>query len=108
MSAGIRGFDRRTIRRSVVGNRIDKWVEGAAAGILRGCGDGEAPGSLTSRRMTMSVKLSAPTRRSVLAGSAAAGAVSVLPVDPGIAAEEATEANAIRPFRVNVPEEALV
>ena len=56
----------------------------------------------------MSVKLSAPTRRSVLAASAAAGAASVLPVHPGIAAEEATEANAIRPFRVNVPEDALV
>jgi pimeloyl-ACP methyl ester carboxylesterase len=45
-----------------------------------------------------------PTRRSVLAASAAAGAVSLLPAQSAVAAEE----NAIRPFHVNVPEADLV
>jgi pimeloyl-ACP methyl ester carboxylesterase len=45
-----------------------------------------------------------PTRRSVLATSAAAGALSMLPER----VSAATESNAIRPFRLNVPEEALV
>ena len=45
-----------------------------------------------------------PTRRSLLAISAAAGAFSLLPAT----ARAADEDNAIRPFRINVPEEALV
>src|SRR5262249_26273426 len=47
---------------------------------------------------------SSPDRRSLLAGSAAAGAASVLPAQ----ARAAAEANAIRPFRVNVPKEQLI
>src|SRR5262249_19658928 len=60
------------------------------------------------RGIVMPVQLSAPTRRSVIAASAAAGAASLLLVHSGIAAEEATEADAVRPFHVNVPEDALV
>src|SRR5215218_8322992 len=45
-----------------------------------------------------------PTRRSILAGSAAVGALSLFHDQPAAAAEN----NAIRPFRVGVPEEALV
>jgi pimeloyl-ACP methyl ester carboxylesterase len=48
--------------------------------------------------------ISSPTRRSLLAISAAAGAYSLL---PGLVAAKA-EDSAIRPFRINVPEEALV
>jgi pimeloyl-ACP methyl ester carboxylesterase len=44
------------------------------------------------------------TRRSVLIASAAAGALSLLPTQARAAAKN----DAIRPFRVNVPEEALV
>jgi pimeloyl-ACP methyl ester carboxylesterase len=44
------------------------------------------------------------TRRGVLATSAAAGAASLLPAGPAGAAVD----NVIRPFRVNVPEAALV
>jgi hypothetical protein len=61
-----------------------------------------------------------PTRRALLAASAAAGAVSLLPalVDPAGDAvaqpsnqgdsQMATKADAIRPFSINFPEEALV
>ena len=49
----------------------------------------------------MSTNLSSPTRRSVLAASAVAGAVSLLPAS-------ATTSDAIRPFRINAPEEDLV
>jgi pimeloyl-ACP methyl ester carboxylesterase len=56
----------------------------------------------------MSEKSSAPTRRSMLAASAAAGALSLLPANPAVTAEQAAEDNAIRPFRVNVAEDALV
>ena len=45
-----------------------------------------------------------PTRRSILASSAALGAVGLLRGKPAAAAAE----NAIRPFRVSVPEEQLV
>ena len=45
-----------------------------------------------------------PTRRSLLATSAAAGALSLLPAH--LAA--AVDGNAIRPFRINVPEADLV
>jgi pimeloyl-ACP methyl ester carboxylesterase len=45
-----------------------------------------------------------PTRRHVLATAAAAGATSLLPA----ALRAATEGNAIRPFRINVPEADLV
>jgi pimeloyl-ACP methyl ester carboxylesterase len=54
--------------------------------------------------MIMSAISSSPTRRTLLAVSAAAGALSLLP--NYVAA--ATEGNAIRPFHVNVPEEQLV
>jgi len=49
----------------------------------------------------MSTNSSSPTRRGVLAASAAAGAISLLPVS-------ATTSDAIRPFRINAPEEDLV
>src|SRR5262245_50183448 len=61
-----------------------------------------------------------PTRRDVLATSAAAGAVGLLPVlldtaDDALAqpsnqgdSQMATKADAIRPFSINFPEEALV
>ena len=52
----------------------------------------------------MSADSSSPTRRSIVATSAAAGAVSLLPAHSAVAAE----GDAIRPFRVNVPEEQLV
>src|SRR6516165_8984480 len=52
----------------------------------------------------MSPMPSSPDRRALLAGSAAAGAASLLPV----AGRAAAEADAIRPFSVNIPEEALV
>jgi pimeloyl-ACP methyl ester carboxylesterase len=55
--------------------------------------------------MTMSAILSSPTRRSLLAIGAAAGAYSLLPEHPVAAT---TDGNAIRPFHVNVPEEQLV
>src|SRR5215831_5326836 len=45
-----------------------------------------------------------PTRRDVLASSAAAGAVSLLSGNSAAAADD----NTLRPFRINVPEEALV
>jgi pimeloyl-ACP methyl ester carboxylesterase len=47
---------------------------------------------------------SSPTRRGVLAASAAAGAASVLAAQVSAAADN----NAIRPFRVNVPDQDLV
>jgi pimeloyl-ACP methyl ester carboxylesterase len=52
----------------------------------------------------MSAMSSSPTRRSLLAGAAAVGALSLLRAQPAAAAADST----IRPFRVNVPEEALV
>ena len=52
----------------------------------------------------MSAKVSLPTRRSFLVASAAAGAVSLLPARVRAAAEN----DAIRPFRANIPQEALV
>src|SRR5262245_27980267 len=55
------------------------------------------------RRMPMAAKTSL-TRRRVLIASAAAGAASLLPAQARAAAEN----DAIRPFRANVPEEALV
>jgi pimeloyl-ACP methyl ester carboxylesterase len=72
----------------------------------------------------MSATSSPPTRRSVLAGSAVAGAISLLPLDLAAAAAAGDappsqapnqgdspmgtgEGDAIRPFRVNIPEEAL-
>ena len=71
---------------------------------------------LPRRRMIMSAVSLAPTRRSFLATSAAAGAfgllfvvlfaamVSLAPPATVLAAED----TAIRPFRINIPEEALV
>ena len=53
-----------------------------------------------------------PTRRSVLATSAAAAAVSLLPEHLAAAPDAingvTSLADAIRPFRINVPDEALV
>jgi hypothetical protein len=46
-----------------------------------------------------------PTRRALLVASAAAGAVSLL---PGQFVAAADEGSAVRPLRINVPEEALV
>jgi len=56
-------------------------------------------------------KMSAPDRRTVLAATAAAGAVGLAAsVIPGAARAQpvAAEGDAIRPFRIAVPEEALV
>jgi len=47
---------------------------------------------------------SCPNRRDLLAASAAAGALSVLPTS----ASKAAEGGAIRPFHINVPEEQLL
>ena len=52
----------------------------------------------------MSAMSSSPTRRSLLAGAAAVGALSLLRAQPAAAAADST----IRPFHVNVPEDALV
>ena len=52
----------------------------------------------------MSTPSSSPTRRDLLVLSAAAGAASLLPASVGAA----TGGDAIRPFSINVPEEALV
>ena len=52
----------------------------------------------------MSAMSLSPTRRNLLAMSAAAGALSLLPAH--LAA--AVDSNAIRPFRVNVPEADLI
>jgi hypothetical protein len=52
----------------------------------------------------MSPMSSSPDRRALLAGSAAAGAANLLTG----AGRAAAEADAIRPFSVNIPEEALV
>src|SRR4051794_11999865 len=57
--------------------------------------------------MIMSNARSTPTRRSVLAVSAAAAA-GLLTSGPIIAAQERGEGDAIRPFAVHVPNEALV
>src|SRR6516225_5084502 len=54
--------------------------------------------------MAMSTVPPSPTRRDVLTTSAAAGAVSLLSGHSAAAADD----NTIRPFRINVPEEALV
>jgi Epoxide hydrolase N terminus len=82
--------------------------------------------------MIMSAVSSSPTRRSFLASSAAAGAFALLsrflvvlfaatvslappatvlaqqPAQTGAQAQGSAEANAVRPFRINVPEAALV
>jgi pimeloyl-ACP methyl ester carboxylesterase len=52
----------------------------------------------------MSAMPSSPTRRSILAASAPAGAIGLLPATPRATAED----DAIRPFHINVPQEALV
>src|SRR5215216_2468399 len=52
----------------------------------------------------MSEPSSLPNRRELLAASAAAGALNVLPV----CVAKAAESEPIRPFRVNIPEEELV
>ncbi len=56
----------------------------------------------------MSTDFSSPTRRDLLATAAAAGAFGLATSVPAAAAGAAAEGDAIRPFRVNVPEEALV
>jgi pimeloyl-ACP methyl ester carboxylesterase len=55
----------------------------------------------------MSKKSSTPSRRSVLAASAAAGAATLLSAGPTIAAEETNQATAIRPFSFRAPESKL-
>src|SRR5215204_4718741 len=52
----------------------------------------------------MFAEWSSPTRRSVLIASAVGAALNLLPAHIGLAAES----GAIRPFRVNIPEEQLV
>ena len=56
----------------------------------------------------MPEKFAAPTRRHVLAASAAAGIIGLFPAYPAIAADESSEDGAIRPFSVHVPEADLV
>src|SRR3954453_20367543 len=55
----------------------------------------------------MRQKSSTPTRRRVLAVSAAAGAAGPFAPRPPRGAEEASEKNSIRPFSVHYPEAAL-
>ena len=50
---------------------------------------------------------SSPTRRSVLATTAAASAAGLLSTGPAVAAEEPSERNAIRPFSFHAPEAQL-
>src|SRR5262245_7649667 len=91
--------------------RVPHWTNGSKARAQASCeprSNDRAPASLAPGRMPMSAKPSAPTRRSVIVASAAAGAASLLPAYAGAAAEEAIETDAIRPFHVNVPEDALV
>jgi pimeloyl-ACP methyl ester carboxylesterase len=53
-------------------------------------------------------KFAAPTRRHVLAASAAAGIVGLFPPHPALAADESGEDSAIRPFSVHIPDADLV
>jgi pimeloyl-ACP methyl ester carboxylesterase len=55
----------------------------------------------------MSETSSTPSRRNVLAASAAAGAVSLFSAGPTIAASETNEGTAIRPFSFHAPEGKL-
>ncbi len=55
----------------------------------------------------MSEKSSTPSRRNVLAASAAAGAAGLLSAGPAVAAGEASKDNAIRPFSFHAPEAKL-
>jgi hypothetical protein len=52
-------------------------------------------------------EMSTPSRRTVLAASAAAGAVNFLSTGPTVAAKEASEGNAVRPFSFHAPETKL-
>jgi pimeloyl-ACP methyl ester carboxylesterase len=54
--------------------------------------------------MIMTAPSLSPTRRALLAGAAAAGAVGLFPAQ----LRAATETSAIRPFSINFPDEALV
>ena len=61
----------------------------------------------------MATNSSSSTRRSVLATAAAAGALGVatsarVGIVGGVHAEEITRSDAVRPFRINVPEDALI
>jgi pimeloyl-ACP methyl ester carboxylesterase len=67
---------------------------------------------LQPRRTSMSEESSSPTRRTALAATAAAGALGLATSAPtGIVgsaqAEDAARGNAIRPFRIDVPEAEL-
>jgi pimeloyl-ACP methyl ester carboxylesterase len=55
----------------------------------------------------MSMKSLSPTRRNIMAGASAAGALTLLPATVPATLAAAAEAGAIRPFHVNVPEAAL-
>jgi hypothetical protein len=57
--------------------------------------------------MVMPAVTSSPTRRSVLATTAAASAAGLLSARPAVAAEEPSERNAIRPFSFRAPEAQL-
>ena len=50
----------------------------------------------------MSAPRSSSTRRNILAASVAAGAIGLMPAMP-----RASESDAIRPFRISIPQEAL-
>ena len=56
----------------------------------------------------MPEKFAAPTRRNMLAASAAAGIIGLFPAYPAIAADESSEDSAIRPFSVRILEADLV
>jgi hypothetical protein len=60
--------------------------------------------SASSRRLIMSAKLPSPDRRKVLAVSAAVAASRFIPTQAQAAS---TSSDAIRPFKVNVPEAEL-
>ena len=53
-------------------------------------------------------EMSTPSRRTVLAASAVAGAVNLLSADPAGAADETNERTAIRSFSFRAPETKLV
>jgi len=87
---------------------MDQWVESRTAGILRRSGQGLAPGPTHNPgRTIMSGKSSTPSRRNVLAASAAAGAAGLFAAGPAIAADETNAGTAIVPFLVHAPEAKL-
>ena len=53
-------------------------------------------------------KSPAPSRRDVLAASAAVGAASLFLIRSAIAADETNERSVLRPFSVRIPEETVL